>query len=31
MITAEFTNRLDPDEAAHYEPPHRDLHCLSSI
>ena len=26
--TAEFTNSIDPDEVAHYEPPHQDLHCL---
>ena len=23
-----FANKVDPDEAAHYEPPHLDLHCL---
>ena len=23
-----FTNSIDPDEAAHYEPPRQDLHCL---
>ena len=28
--TAESTNSKDPDEAAHYESPHQDLHCLSS-
>ena len=22
-----MTNNVDPDEAAHYEPPHQDLHC----
>ena len=27
---AEFANRIDPDEVAHYEPPHLDLHCLPS-
>ena len=30
MKTAEFTNSVDPDEVAHHEPPHQDLHCLSS-
>ena len=25
----EFENSVDPDEVAHYEPPHQDLHCLS--
>ena len=28
--TAAFTNSVDPNEVAHYEPPHQDLHCLSS-
>ena len=28
--TAEFTNSIDPYEAADYEPPHQDLHCFSS-
>ena len=28
MKTAEFANHVDPDEVAHYEPPHLDLHCL---
>ena len=28
--TAEFKNSVDPDEVAHDEPPHLDLHCLSS-
>ena len=23
----EFANNVDPDEVAHYEPPHLDLHC----
>ena len=23
-----FANRVDPDEVAHYEPPHLHLHCL---
>ena len=27
---AEFTNSVDPDEGAHNEPPHLDLHCLPS-
>ena len=22
------TNNVDPEEVAHYEPPHIDLHCL---
>ena len=26
----EFANNVDPDEVAHYEPPHLDLHCLPS-
>ena len=26
--TAAFTNRVDPDEVAHHEPPHQDLHYL---
>ena len=25
-----IANNVDLDEAAHYEPPHRDLHCLPS-
>ena len=29
--TAKFMNSVDPDEVAHDEPPHQDLHCLSSI
>ena len=28
--TAEFANSVDPNEAAHNEPPHQDLHCLPS-
>ena len=28
---AEFANNVDLDEVAHNEPPHLDLHCLSSI
>ena len=27
----EFANRVDPDEVAHDEPPHLDLHCLPSL
>ena len=27
---AELPNRIDLDEVAHYEPPHLDLHCLTS-
>ena len=27
----EFANSVDPDEAAHYEPSHLDLHCSLSI
>ena len=27
--TVEFANSVDPDEVAHHEPPHLDLHCLS--
>ena len=25
--TAKFTKSEDPDEVAHHEPPHLDLHC----
>ena len=25
---AEFAKSIDLDEVAHYEPPHKDLHCL---
>ena len=28
--TAEFANSIEPDEVAHNEPPHLDLHCLLS-
>ena len=28
MKKAEFANKVDPDEVAHSEPPHLDLHCL---
>ena len=31
MKIAKFANCVDPDEVAHYEPPHLDLHCLPSI
>ena len=31
MKTAEFVNNIDPDEAAHDEPPHLGLHCLRLI
>ena len=27
---AEFSNSVDLNEVAHYEPPHLDLHCLPS-
>ena len=30
MIIAEFANSVDPDEVAHYEPPHLDLYYLPS-
>ena len=30
MKVAEFANSIDPDEAAHNELPHLDLHCLLS-
>ena len=26
-----MANSIDPDETAHYEPSHLDLHCLHSI
>ena len=26
--TAAFARSVEPDEAAHVEPPHLDLHCL---
>ena len=29
MKIVEFANRVIPDEVAHNEPPHLDLHCLS--
>ena len=25
----EFSNSVDPDEVAHHEPPHQDLHSLN--
>ena len=28
MKIADFANSVDPDEVAHHEPPHLDLHCL---
>ena len=28
METVKFANSLDPNEVAHDEPPHLDLHCL---
>ena len=31
MNIIEFVNSLDPDEAAHDELPHLDLHCLPFI
>ena len=31
MKILEFTNSVDLGEAAHYEPPHLDRHCLPSI
>ena len=30
MKIVEFANSVDPDEVAHNEPPHLDLHCLPS-
>ena len=30
MKTAEFANSVDPDEVAHKEPPHLNVHCLPS-
>ena len=30
MKIAEFSNSVDPDEVAHNEPPHLNLHCLLS-
>ena len=30
MKIVDFANSVDPDEVAHYEPPHLDLHCLPS-
>ena len=31
MKIAALSNSVDPDEVAHYEPPHPVLHCLSFI
>ena len=31
MQLVEFTNSLDPDEVAHNEPPHLDLHCVCPL
>ena len=28
MKIVEFANSVYPDEVAHYEPPHLDIHCL---
>ena len=28
---AQFAKGVDPDEVAHNEPPHLDLHCLPSL
>ena len=30
MKIAEFANSIDLNEVAHNEPPHLDIHCLSS-
>ena len=30
MTVVEFANSIDPDEVAHDEPPHLNLHCLPS-
>ena len=30
MKTAEFTNSVNPDDLAHHELPHLELHCLPS-
>ena len=30
MKIDKFANNVDPDEVAHDEPPHLDLHCLPS-
>ena len=29
MKIGEYNNRVEPDEVAHDEPPHLDLHCLA--
>ena len=31
MKGVKFTNSIDPDEVAHNEPPHLDLHCLPPL
>ena len=31
MKTVEFMNSVDPDEVAHYEPPHLNPQCLPSV
>ena len=31
MKIAHFANSIYPDEPAHYELPHQDLHCLTAI
>ena len=30
IVVHVFANSVDPDEVAHYEPPHLDQHCLPS-
>ena len=30
MKIIEFASSIDPDEVAHHEPPHLELHCLPS-
>ena len=30
VILTQFVNSVYPDEAAHREPPHQDVYCLSS-
>ena len=31
MKIVNLANNIDPDEVAHFEPPHLDLHCLHSF
>ena len=31
MKIDKFANSVDPDEVAHHEPPHLDLHCLPTV